>query len=367
MGRLAPQRKGATDLYTIGVAGWADQDVFVKELDGTLASLTKVLPVDGRVLRLVNGPDTAKGTPLATRENIAAAARAVADVMDKDDDILILFMTSHGTRAGFGLQLPRRPLVEFAPRELAKILDGAGIRNRVVIVSACYSGTFVPPLANDNTIVITAADARNPSFGCAPGREWTFFGDAFFNRSLRPGADLRSAFNGARLTISEWELAEALPPSNPQAHFGPALVEKLAPLFASQVERGTLVDRASREIAGAVALDARHQVDLPGQVLVHRAGGVAGTFVGLEPDVDGVVGHVRLASRAETWRAAIPLPPFRYRTGRPVSARASSTARPARTPSSEVSTISPRNGIFGSARASRERMANQAPVMCSLR
>jgi hypothetical protein len=190
------------------------------------------------VLRLVNGPDTAKGTPLATRENIAAAARAVADVMDKDDDILILFMTSHGTRTGFGLQLPRRPLVEFAPRELATILDGAGIRNRVVIVSACYSGTFVPPLANDNTVVITAADARNPSFGCAPGREWTFFGDAFFNRSLRPGTDLRRAFNGARLTISEWELAEALPPSNPQAHFGPALVEKLAPLFAAKSNAG---------------------------------------------------------------------------------------------------------------------------------
>ena len=238
VGRLAPQRRGATDLYTIGVAGWADQDVFVKELDGTLASLTKVLPVNGRVLRLVNGADTAKGTPLATRENITAAARAVAGVMDKEDDILVLFMTSHGTRAGFGLQLPRRPLVEFAPRELAATLDGAGIRNRVVIVSACYSGTFVPPLANDNTVVITAADARNPSFGCAPGREWTFFGDAFFNRSLRPGVDLRSAFNGARLTISEWELAEALPPSNPQAHFGPALVEKLAPLFAAKSSAG---------------------------------------------------------------------------------------------------------------------------------
>ncbi|HZO45848.1 MAG TPA: C13 family peptidase [Xanthobacteraceae bacterium] len=235
---LAPQRKGVTDLYTIGVAGWADQDVFVKELDGTLAALNKVLPVDGRVLRLVNGPDTAKGTPLATRENIAAAARAVADAMDKDEDILVLFMTSHGTRAGFGLQLPRRPLVEFRAVELAKILDDAGIRNRVVIVSACYSGTFVPPLANDNTIVITAADARNPSFGCAPGREWTFFGDAFFNRSLRPGADLSSAFNGARLTISEWELQEALPPSNPQAHFGPALVEKLAPLFAAKSNAG---------------------------------------------------------------------------------------------------------------------------------
>ena len=154
--------------------------------------------------------------------------------MEKAEDVLILFMTSHGTRGGFILQLPGRPPVEFAPRELAKILDSTGIQNRVVIVSACYSGTFVPPLANDNTIVITAADARNPSFGCAPGREWTFFGDAFFNRALRPGADLGSAFNRARIVISEWELAENLKPSNPQGHFGPAVVEKLAPVFAAK-------------------------------------------------------------------------------------------------------------------------------------
>jgi hypothetical protein len=236
--RLAPQRKGITDLYTIGAAAWADEDVFVKELDGTIASLAKVLPIDGRVLRLVNGDDPHGPAPLATRANIAAAVRAVGDRMDKDEDVLILFMTSHGSRSGVGLQRPRRPLTELMPRDLAAMLEGAGIRHRVVIVSACYSGTFVPPLANDNTIVITAADARNPSFGCAPGRDWTYFGDAFFNRSLHPGVDLERAFNDARIVISAWELADRLSSSNPQAHFGPALVEKLAPLFAAKASAG---------------------------------------------------------------------------------------------------------------------------------
>ena len=65
------------------------------------------------------------------------------------------------------------------PQEVAAVLDREGIKNRVVIVSACYSGTFVPPLANDNTIVLTAADAKSTSFGCAPERDWTYFGDAF--------------------------------------------------------------------------------------------------------------------------------------------------------------------------------------------
>ncbi len=247
-GRLAKQRKGRTDLYTIGVAGWASQDVFIKELDGALASLAKVLPTSGRVLRLVNQPDTIRTIPLATRSNLAAAVRAVAPIMDKNDDVLILFMTSHGNPGGFGLQLPGKEPIELPPREVAKMLDTAGIRNRLVIVSSCYSGIFVKPLANDNTIVITAADAKNVSFGCEPGRDWTYFGDALFNRSLRPGVDLRRAFNSARLMISEWELMGSLPPSNPQAHFGPALIEKLEPIFAAHAARERDQEVVNRQV-----------------------------------------------------------------------------------------------------------------------
>jgi Peptidase C13 family len=58
-------------------------------------------------------------------------------------------------------------------------------QHRVVIVSACYSGVFVGPLANDNTLVITAAYFDHSSFGCQDKVKWTYFGDAFFNRALR--------------------------------------------------------------------------------------------------------------------------------------------------------------------------------------
>lgn len=233
---LPPQRKGTTDLYTIAVAGWAAQDVFIKELDGALASLGRALPIEGRVVRLVNQPDTIRTTPLATRANLAAAVRAVAERIDKNEDVLVLFMTSHGSRDGFALQLPGAEPVGLAPRELARLLAGAGIKNRVVIVSACYSGIFVKPLANDTTIVMTAADENNPSFGCATGRDWTYFGDALFNRSLRPGVDFGHAFSNARNLVSGWELQEHLRPSNPQGSFGKALVEKLDPLFAEMAQ-----------------------------------------------------------------------------------------------------------------------------------
>jgi hypothetical protein len=235
--QLAPSTKGATSVYAIGVAGWA-QDVFLKELDGGLAALGGVLPIGSRTLRLINSRETLQSAPLANQRNFAAAVHAVAALMNKDDDILLLFMTSHGDPSGFGLRLPDGATSELTPQEVAVTLNNEGIKNRIVIVSACFSGAFVPPLANDDSIVLTASDAKSTSFGCAPEREWTYFGDAFFRQSVRPGRDFQHAFDSARVLIQGWELMDRAPPSNPQAHFGPALVAKLAPFFAAPPTAG---------------------------------------------------------------------------------------------------------------------------------
>jgi hypothetical protein len=230
-GRLAAQRKGTTDVYAIGVAGWSEQDVFLKELNGAFGAMSQALPIKNRTLRLVNNPSTAKTVPLASRQNFAAAVHGVAQRMDKAEDVLVLFVTSHGQMAGVSLQMPAGNQAVLTPQDVAGALDGEGIVNRVVIVSACYSGAFVQPLANHHTIVLTASDAWNPSFGCAPGREWTYFGDALFKQSLEPGTDFKRAFLHARVLIDGWEKMDSLKPSNPQGFFGESVSAKLAPLF----------------------------------------------------------------------------------------------------------------------------------------
>ena len=230
--QLTPARKGETEIYTLAIAGWADQDVFVKELDGALEAIGSVLPIKGHTVRLINRRDTADTIPLASFTNFKAAVHVIGDVMDKDNDVFVLVMTSHGEQSGFALQLPGGA-AELTPQQVAAALDGERIKNRVVIVSACFSGIFVPPLANDNTIVITAADAKHTSFGCAPERDWTYFGDAFFHQSLHPGADFENAFDHARVLIRGWEMMDRATPSNPQGSFGRALVAKLAPFFAT--------------------------------------------------------------------------------------------------------------------------------------
>src|ERR1700751_2736404 len=230
--QLTPARKGETEIYTLAIAGWADQDVFVKELDGALEAIGSVLPIKGHTVRLINRRDTADTIPLASFTNFKAAVPAIGDVMDKGNHVFVLVMTSHGEQSGFALQLPGGA-AELAPQQVAAALDGERIKNRVGIVSACFSGIFVPPLANDNTIVITAADAKHTSFGCAPERDWTYFGDAFFHQSLHPGADFENAFEHGRVFIHGWEMMAHAPPSNRQGAFGRALVAKLSPFFAT--------------------------------------------------------------------------------------------------------------------------------------
>ena len=107
-----------------------------------------------------------------------------------------------------------------------------GIGNRMILVSACYSGVFVPILSSDTSIVVTAASAERSSFGCVSDNDWTFFGDALINHALRKPQPLSVAVNEATNLIAGWEGSAKLLPSQPQASFGAGAARWLAALEA---------------------------------------------------------------------------------------------------------------------------------------
>jgi hypothetical protein len=104
---------------------------------------------------------------------------------------------------------------------MRSILDQLRIRNRLLILSACFSGVFVPVLRSPTTAIVTAASADRTSFGCAADNDWTFFGDALVNRALRKPQPLAAAFTEAQGLISGWERQVRTDPSNPQLQVGP--------------------------------------------------------------------------------------------------------------------------------------------------
>ncbi len=164
----------------------------------------------------------------ATIEGLAISL-AAANGMDANNDILFLILTSHGSRAGLAVKAGRLTQT-LTPSSLAYMLARTSMRYKVVVISACYSGIFIPRLANPYTLVITAADADHPSFGCRDKAKWTYFGNAFFNIALRQAKSLKDAFVVARSLVKKREVRERFEPSNPLMAGG----ENVQPLLISR-------------------------------------------------------------------------------------------------------------------------------------
>ena len=150
----------------------------------------------------------------ATIEALAMSLQVAANGMDAENDVLFLILTSHGSRDGLAVKAGRLTQT-LTPSNLADMLARTSVRHKVVVISACYSGVFIPRLANPDVLVITAADANHPSFGCQDKAKWTYFGDAFFNVALRRARSLEEAFVVARALVRKRELREQFEPSNP--------------------------------------------------------------------------------------------------------------------------------------------------------
>src|SRR5467141_4713852 len=150
----------------------------------------------------------------ATIEALAMSLQVASNGMDAENDVLFLILTSHGSRAGLAVKAGRLTQT-LTPSNLAYMLARTGMRYKAVVISACYSGVFIPRLANPDTLVITAADADRPSFGCRDKAKWTYFGNAFFNIALRQAKSLKDAFVVARSLVQKREVRERFEPSNP--------------------------------------------------------------------------------------------------------------------------------------------------------
>lgn len=143
----------------------------------------------------------------------------------------LAYFTSHGapsrgSQPGFIVFGPGGRL---EPASMRTILERTcGTRPTVVVVSACFSGGFIPALAAPNRLIITAARLDRSSFGCGAGVTYPYFDDCVM-RSLETAPDFIALAGQARACVAERERAEGLsPPSEPQVSIG-AHMQLLAP------------------------------------------------------------------------------------------------------------------------------------------
>jgi Peptidase C13 family len=217
---LAPERPGVTDLYLVSVAGDGRSGVFRREVESVATLFDQRFGTDGRSVALINSPRTIATAPLATPENLRTVLERVGRLMNKDEDVLFLFLTSHGAADMFWIDAGPVPADPLYSDELADMLDESGIKWRVLVISACYSGSFIGPVWDARTLMITAARHDRSSFGCSSERNWTYFGEAYFDQALRRDLSFVRAFDQAEEAIAARETAEGLKPSLPQMRIG---------------------------------------------------------------------------------------------------------------------------------------------------
>lgn len=229
---LQAQRPGVVDAYVVVIALDSDP-VFNREAREAGRVLARRFDAAGRTVVLAADEGTDKGQAIGSPLNLAAALGRVAELMDEQEDVLVLYSTSHGTpRAGLNYRDLARGSAVITPEQLSAQLAERKFQNRLIILQACFAGQFVPALAAPRSVVVTAASAMRSSFGCTAENDWTFFGHALVNQALRQPDSFVRQFRRAFVTIYGWEKKLGIEPSDPQISVGKDAAGWLAALDA---------------------------------------------------------------------------------------------------------------------------------------
>lgn len=220
------------DLYFVGIGGDGTQGVFRREVNMVKQWFDERYGTQGRSVNLINSRFAYDKYPLATITSIEQTLQSVANKMDKEDDILFVYLSSHGSSDfRFYLTQPGLSLESLDAQRLGEILKELPVRHKVIVISACYSGGFVEKIKDDYMMVITASSADKTSFGCSDRATMTYFGEAFFKDALfdetSPSVSFVTAFDRARDIVKGREAEKGLENSNPLIFKPKAILAKL--------------------------------------------------------------------------------------------------------------------------------------------
>jgi hypothetical protein len=208
-------------VFFVGFAGVASQKVFAEEIKMAARVVASRYDTRHRELLLINDRRDREAYPLATVSGLRYALSGVARKMNLQRDILFLSLSSHGSeQPELSVSNGALSLEQITDKNLLEALHEAGIKWRIIVISACHAGAFIHTLEDPGTIVITAAAPDRTSFGCSDDRDLTYFGEAFYRDALPKAHSLEEAFSLTKAAIAERESSEHITPSEPQAYFG---------------------------------------------------------------------------------------------------------------------------------------------------
>jgi hypothetical protein len=210
----------AVEWRAVLVAGDNAQPVF----DNAVNALAHWLAASGvpiaDIHRLSASPGP--GDPTVEPASAARILQRIASLQARPGEACLVFITSHGNR-GEGIWLGYSG-EHLRPASLAQALSaGCAAVPTVVILSSCYSGAFAGgAMRAVNRVILSAARADRPSFGCQADRTYTVFDECLL-AALPRSPTWRAVYGASLGCVQAREKQLSVLPSQPQASFGAAV------------------------------------------------------------------------------------------------------------------------------------------------
>jgi hypothetical protein len=231
---LADERPGVTDLYFVGFAADAREPAVHADVLRAQRVMDERWDTRGRSIVLANDPQALLDAPFATVTHLRETLREIGGAIDAESDVVMVYIAGRGGASGVDVVHPPLDLLALSPATLRALLDDAGIKWRIIVVSACRSDIFQQALADDTTVVLTASAGDDA--GCAIGRDGTPLGDALFGGGLAEHDAFAESLAAATQTLSVKAASAAL-------SIGPAIADVLKAL-----DRGNAARRNGRTV-----------------------------------------------------------------------------------------------------------------------
>jgi Peptidase C13 family len=189
----------------------------------TTEKLIRQIDPNALVFKLSNpAQGQAADWPFATSENIELVLTKITALVRPADKVVILF-TTHGNVDVLAIEYDGQNYPHINSKWLNQVMSGLRGKPTLLLISACYSGSLLEPVAGVSRIIMTAAAKDRNSFGCDFQSSNTFFIDALLNQATVLDQSLIQLMQNARSDLYGREQKLKLLPSLPQISVGSAV------------------------------------------------------------------------------------------------------------------------------------------------
>lgn len=231
LGALDDERPGATDLYFVGFAADAREPALHDDVVRAQRVMDERWDTRARSIVLANDPKSLLDAPFATVTHLRETLREIGATIDAESDVVMIYLAGRGSGSGVEVSHPPLDLLPLSPGTLRALLEDAGIKWSIVVVSACESSAFHEALADENTVVLTAGSAD-----CTSDKATGELGDALFAHALAE----RESFSDALRAVAN---ASGTGSGKPTLSIGSAIADVLKAL-----DRGNTARRNGRSV-----------------------------------------------------------------------------------------------------------------------